>query len=91
MTEDGDGTLSGGDAATVPNSGSFAHHRRGSRIKGFEEEKVPKREEFVPKLRWPDFIAQVFIHVGCLYGFYLIIVAAKLYTSLFGKFIAKRY
>lgn len=87
MTEDGDGTLSAG-ASPMPDSGSITHRRHSSRIKGLEEQqKLPKNQEFRPTLRWPDLTAQVFIHAGCLYGFYLIIAAAKLYTSLFGKLV----
>lgn len=86
MTEDGDGTSAG--SSPVCESGTFTHQRHGSRIKGFEEQQqeVAKREEeFVPRIRWPDFTAQVFIHLGCLYGVYLSLVSAKVYTTLFGK------
>lgn len=43
-------------------------------------------EAFKPRIRWPDLIAQLFIHLGCLYGFYLAIFQAKFYTVLFGKY-----
>lgn len=46
---------------------------------------IPKSQEFVPHIKWPDFIVQLFIHVGCLYGLYLAIFHARFYTSLFGK------
>lgn len=92
MTEDGDGTSSVG-ASPMSESGTFTHRRHGSRIKGFEEQQQKqqedvgkKEEEFVPRLRWPDFTAQVFVHLGCLYGFYLVLVSAKIYTTLFGKY-----
>lgn len=42
-------------------------------------------EEFVPRIRWPDTIVQIFLHAGCLYGFILCLVSAKFYTTLFGK------
>lgn len=41
---------------------------------------------FVPQIRWPDLIAQVFIHVGSLYGlYYLITLQAKPYTYIWCK------
>lgn len=41
---------------------------------------------FKPQIRWPDLIAQVFIHGGSLYGlFYLITLKAKLYTYIWCK------
>lgn len=42
----------------------------------------PKMEKFQPSIRWPDLIVQLFLHLGCLYGFYLILTSAKLLTSL---------
>ncbi|XP_031334560.1 (11Z)-hexadec-11-enoyl-CoA conjugase-like isoform X2 [Photinus pyralis] len=44
--------------------------------------KVPN-EEFVPNIKWPDLIAQLFIHGGCIYGVVLMFSSAKLLTSLF--------
>ncbi|KAL3279058.1 hypothetical protein HHI36_016573 [Cryptolaemus montrouzieri] len=44
---------------------------------------VEETENFVPSIQWPDLLAQVFIHVGCLYGLYLCLVAAKFYTTIF--------
>ena len=40
---------------------------------------------YVPQIKWLDLAAQIFIHFGCLYGLYLIITQAKIYTSLWGK------
>lgn len=41
---------------------------------------------FKPRIRWPDLIAQVFVHVGSLYGlYYLITLQAKLYTYIWCK------
>lgn len=40
---------------------------------------------FVPRIRWPDLIVQLFIHLGCLYGIFLMFTSAKLLTSLLGK------
>lgn len=91
MTEDGDRSLSADSSCTTPSeSGStFVHQRHGSRVKNVVAEETPKvpnkKEEFVSRLRWPDLTAQVFIHLGCLYGFYLILVSAKIYTTLFGE------
>lgn len=48
-------------------------------------------KEFKPQIRWPDLIAQVFIHAGALYGlYYLIALKAKLYTYVWCKF-TKRF
>jgi hypothetical protein len=40
---------------------------------------------YVARWRWPDLAVQVFIHVGCLYGFYLIFTSVKLLTTLWGE------
>lgn len=41
---------------------------------------------FVPQIRWPDLLAQLFIHVGSLYGlYYLITLQAKAYTYVWCK------
>lgn len=42
-------------------------------------------EQFRPSIRWPDLIVQLFIHLGCLYGLFLCVWSAKLFTVLFGK------
>ncbi|KAK5650533.1 hypothetical protein RI129_001562 [Pyrocoelia pectoralis] len=42
-----------------------------------------EKDEFSPKIKWPDLIAQIFIHGGCIYGFFLMLTSAKLLTSLF--------
>jgi len=41
--------------------------------------------EYVPRIRWLDLSAQIFIHAGALYGLYLMFTQAKLFTSLWGK------
>lgn len=46
-------------------------------------EKSEKNEPFVPSIRWPDLLAQIFIHAGSLYGIYLCLVSAKYSTLLF--------
>ncbi|XP_030767600.1 acyl-CoA Delta(11) desaturase-like isoform X2 [Sitophilus oryzae] len=40
-------------------------------------------EEYVPCIKWPDLIVQTYIHLGCLYGLFLCIWSAKIYTTLF--------
>lgn len=42
-------------------------------------------EDFVPLIRWPDTIVQLFLHLGCAYGLFLCIVYARFYTTLFGE------
>jgi stearoyl-CoA desaturase (delta-9 desaturase) len=42
-----------------------------------------KEDDFHPKIRWPDFTVQLFIHLGCLYGLLLCLVSARFYTTLF--------
>jgi hypothetical protein len=46
-----------------------------------------KEDDFHPKIRWPDFTVQLFIHLGCLYGLLLCLVSARFYTTLFGKLL----
>jgi len=41
--------------------------------------------KYVPRIKWLDLSAQLFIHGGCLYGLYLVLTQAKLLTSLWGK------
>lgn len=42
--------------------------------------------EFKPKIRWPDLIVQIVIHLGSLYGiYYLITFRAKFHTYLWCK------
>nr|XP_033329737.1 acyl-CoA Delta(11) desaturase [Megalopta genalis] len=67
-----------------------------SKETNFKNERVPETEDFltvdknyrssktkyVPRIRWPDLVAQIFIHAGCVYGLYLMLSQAKLLTSL---------
>lgn len=39
-------------------------------------------EPFIPSIRWPDLIAQIFLHVGALYGLVFHLYAIKFYTLL---------
>ncbi|KAH0951044.1 hypothetical protein HN011_010592 [Eciton burchellii] len=38
--------------------------------------------EYVPRIKWLDLSAQIFIHVGFLYGFYLVLTQASWLTAL---------
>ena len=42
--------------------------------------------EYNPKIKWPDLTVQLFIHLGCVYGFYLILTQAKFLTTLWGEY-----
>ena len=43
-------------------------------------------EEFRSQIRWPDFFAQLFLHLGGLIGlWYLVTLQTKLYTALWSK------
>ncbi|XP_065169379.1 acyl-CoA Delta-9 desaturase [Atheta coriaria] len=50
---------------------------------GTKSEKESEEDVFVSKIRWPDLLVQLFIHIGFIYGMYLVFVDAKFYTSLF--------
>lgn len=56
------------------------------REKKFEHSPTENYEKYVAKIKWPDFIAQLFLHAGALYGLYLMIFYARFYTFLWGKF-----
>ncbi|XP_066994125.2 acyl-CoA Delta-9 desaturase [Anabrus simplex] len=47
-----------------------------------EEEPKTKPVEYKVAIRWPDMCAQLFLHLGCLYGIYLIFTSAKLLTAI---------
>lgn len=53
-------------------------------------EDCKKAANYVPKIKWPDLTVQLFIHLGCLYGLYLALTQAKVYTSLWGEFIQRQ-
>lgn len=44
-----------------------------------------KSEIFVPQIRWPDLIVQIFLHVGAIYGFLFLFWSIKFYTFLWCK------
>ncbi|XP_074039157.1 acyl-CoA Delta-9 desaturase [Leptinotarsa decemlineata] len=75
-------------ATSEGNIGTTIHQR--ITTKNNNEEKIEtaseintKTEDFVPQIRWPDTIVQLFLHIGCLYGLFLCLVSAKFYTTLF--------
>lgn len=47
--------------------------------------------EYSPQIRWPDLIAQLFIHGGALYGIYLMFTAAQWRTVLWGESHTRSY
>lgn len=49
------------------------------------DDSTEAKVEYVPRIKWPDLAAQIFIHAGCLYGLYLVFTQAKLLTILWGK------
>lgn len=52
----------------------------------FDLEKYEKMN-FVPQIRWPDFIVQISLHLVSIFGLYLVISnQVRIYTTLFGKF-----
>lgn len=40
---------------------------------------------YVPRIKWLDLSAQIFIHAGFLYGLYLVFTQAKLLTTIWGE------
>ena len=49
------------------------------------ETKSVSKSGYVAQWRWPDLAVQLFIHIGCLYGFYLMFTSAKVLTSIWGE------
>lgn len=45
-------------------------------------------EKYEPHIRWPDLMAQLFLHAGFLYGLYFLLTGqVQIYTYLWGKLI----
>lgn len=43
-------------------------------------------EKYEPHIRWPDLMAQLFLHAGFLYGLYFLLTGqVQIYTYLWGK------
>lgn len=55
-----------------------------------EDKNVEEDQEYNPQIRWPDLCAQTFLHVGALYGLYLMFYA-KFYTFLWGRLLKTHY
>lgn len=52
-----------------------------------DEEKPPTTDvKYTPRIRWPDLMAQIFVHFGGIYGVYLMFVSAQLATTLWCKY-----
>ncbi|XP_046406704.1 acyl-CoA Delta-9 desaturase-like [Ischnura elegans] len=49
--------------------------------------RVDGSRPFRASFKWPDLCAQVLIHGGCLYGFYLIFASARVYTTIWAFFV----
>lgn len=47
-----------------------------------KDDQLAIKSQYVPKMKWPDFIVQIFIHVGCIYGLYLVLTQAMLLTTM---------
>jgi len=43
------------------------------------------KSDYVSQWRYPDLTVQLFIHVGSLYGFYLVFTSVKVLTLIWGK------
>jgi stearoyl-CoA desaturase (Delta-9 desaturase) len=63
------------------------NHNESTNFSHFKvSQETSDKVEFIPRIRWPDLIAQVFIHVGAVYGlFYLITFKAVVYTYVWCK------
>ncbi|KAI4472958.1 hypothetical protein M0802_016403 [Mischocyttarus mexicanus] len=69
---------------------SIKNMEKESRINGVKENLTSSSKElssseqveYVPRIKWLDLSAQIFIHGGFLYGLYLVFTQAKLLTSL---------
>lgn len=86
MTEGRDEVPNGDVCATKQQNGN-THHLEGktrANKNSDASEKKSEDEKFIPRIKWPDLAAQLFIHIGCAYGLYLCFYS-RFYTSLFGK------
>lgn len=52
--------------------------------KDFNMNNSERTEEFVAKIRWPDLAAQLFLHIGAIYGL-ILLFSVQLATILWGK------
>ncbi|KAK9743780.1 hypothetical protein QE152_g8321 [Popillia japonica] len=84
MTEGRDEVPNGDVCATKQQNGN-THHLEGktrANKNSDASEKKSEDEKFIPRIKWPDLAAQLFIHIGCAYGLYLCFYS-RFYTSLF--------
>lgn len=58
-------------------------HEKNDEKENFEDT-AEKPVEYVPAIKWPDLIVQIFIHAGFIYGFGLVLTKAKFLTFLWG-------
>lgn len=42
-------------------------------------------KKFRPQLKWPDLIGLLFVHLGCLYGLYLLVASRSLKNFIWRK------
>lgn len=42
-------------------------------------------KEFIPQIRWPDLMAQIFLHIGAIYGLLFHFWKLKFYTYIWCK------
>jgi hypothetical protein len=67
-------------------------HTSHSKVSQTTSENPDDKVPFHPKIRWPDLIAQVFIHGGSIYGlYYLITLKAAFYTYVWCKTKSKSH
>lgn len=43
--------------------------------------------KFEPQIRWLDFIAILYVHLGCIYGLYLLVCSRSLKTYIWRKYL----
>lgn len=70
---------------------TWSNNNNNSELRHSMEASKPQEEfHFKPKIRWPDLIAQVFVHGGALYGlYYLITLQAAFLTYIWCEFSIK--
>lgn len=71
------------DTLVAENGTVLSGRKKPEGAKEPEDGSVGGETEFVPRIKWPDLLVQIFIHGGCVYGFYLALTQAKIYTALF--------
>lgn len=65
---------------------AHAHDDNNNQIEKGSAIEASHEDQFRPEIRWPDFIAQLFLHVGFLIGIWQVVtLQAKLYTVLWSK------